>query len=160
MVGVSTSNRTRAGCPPFRPSSSSSSLRAPPVSSQRALLCSHLERRPLDEVRTASPSHGAWKQVDPLQWPLLASAGCGWRSGRQSPEGNLCLEMVGEIDLVRLRFQGIQDLELIKKDSNARQIQLTIFLALSLALGGWSSQLTSCSSFLSVVSRMIDFQCE
>ena len=53
------------------------------------------------------------------------------------------LKVFREVDLVWLRFQGIQDLELIKKDSNARQVQLTIFLALSFALNGWSSQLTN-----------------
>ena len=53
------------------------------------------------------------------------------------------LKVFREVDLVWLRFQGIQDLELINKDSNARQVQLTIFLALSFALNGWSSQLTN-----------------
>ena len=84
--------RTRARCAPFHPSSSSSSPRAPPASSQWALLSSHLGCCPLDGARTASPSHSAWNWVGPLQQPLLASTGCGWQSGRQSPEGSLCLE--------------------------------------------------------------------
>ena len=67
-------------------------FRAPPASSQRSLLCSHLGRRPLDEVRIASPYHGAWKQVEPLQRPLLASSGCELRSGRRLPGGSPHLE--------------------------------------------------------------------
>ena len=72
-------------------------------------------------------------------------------------KGVYVLKVLGELDLIWLRPQGIQDLELIKKGSNACQVQLTIFLARSFAVFPWSSQLTKCSSFLSIADRTSDF---
>ena len=90
---------------------------------------------------------------------LLPPVGDGDLEGN-CQKGVYILKVFGEVNLIWLCFQGIQDLELIKKDSNAHQVQCTIFLALSFTLGSWSSHLTNCSSFLSIASWTIAFQCE
>jgi len=83
IVGVSTSNRTRAKRALSRPSSSSSSLRAPLAFFRGFPLRSYLAHHLLG---TALPSHDVSMLVDPLQQTSLVSSDCVLQSERR-PQG-------------------------------------------------------------------------
>ena len=75
-------------------------------------------------------------------------------------EGVNIMKVIRQIYFIRLVFKDVLDLEMIRKDSNAHQVQLTNFFTLSFDFNVWSSQLTNRSSFLSIASQMIACQCE
>ena len=89
---------------------------------------------------------------------LLPVVNCDLKGNCQN-RIHIC-KVVGEFQVVWLFFQEVLDLEMMRKLSNAYQVQLTKLLALSFDSNDWSSQLTNPSNFLSTTKRMSAFQYE